>query len=870
MKKSTVIFLFVSLIAFCVIEQSFARNAVRFNRENLERIEIPDSETLDIEGQAITLEAWIKAPELEHIEQTFLNKENSYELKVDRGTVSVAIMAEFGPEPWGWEWLGYAEIRENEWEHVAATYDGEYVRVYVNGEECSADTLRGDIQPSDSSLFFGNRPILEFDRPYNGDLDEVRIWNIVRSPEEINETMNVLLTGEEDGLVGYWRFDEGEGQEVHDLSPNQNNGFFGTEEGEDDEDPTWVESDAPVYGGIIEFSPQQFSIPPIAGGEVVEEALILSNIAEDDDFNVISFDITYEDEQADWLSVDPLDGEINPDEEVEVTISINTEEIETGEYNSNLMLSCNAVNLHSTIIPVSMVVVEGSGRLFGQVTSLATGEPVENALVNILDYDLETLTDDEGNYEFNDIGAFTYDMIVTVDNFVDCEGNDVSVEDEADVEQNFLLLHREFTPNEDHIELIMTVDDSLTTYLTIENNGTAAVNWEAELVIPDSIFNRPIIYNLFEQAYDSLQWVLFMNDCFYFSYERFGLVLNREWDIVAEFELPGEQKDAASDGQLIWMARGQIISVLNIDGFDIIRDFEGPHENTTAITWDSEREILWTSGTDTDIIGIDTDGNVVDTIQNRGFEIRGLAFHPEDTNGFQLCILHVVNENPKLHKLNIENGDTLAVNLPLLSGDVPPTSAFIGNQYNADRWELIAAFGNPEYYCRSWFGIWDLEANSGWVTVEPDSGEIADSSETELTLIFDTHELLSADYHADLLFHHNAPGGEVSIPIDLTVNPSDIDKEKKVFQPSQFSISEVYPNPFNSLTYITYEVPEVSSISVKVYDLAGRIVTTLVNSEHKAGTFTTAWNARDAASGVYLIRMQADRFSQTKKLLLIR
>ncbi|NQU05827.1 MAG: T9SS type A sorting domain-containing protein [Calditrichaeota bacterium] len=869
MKKLAVFPLIVITIAFLPTQHVLAGNAVRFNSEDMERIEIPDSESLDIDGQAITLEAWIKVPDTDMSELTFLNKENSWELRVHRGRVGVAIMAEFGPPPWGWEWVCETDIREDEWEHVSVTYDGEYVRLYVNGEESSADTLRGDIQPSDSSLFFGNRPILEFDRPYNGDLDEVRVWNVVRTPEEIVETMNFLLFGDEDGLVGYWRFDEGEGQDVHDLSPNQNNGFFGTDEDEDDEDPIWVESEAPVYGGVIEFSPQEFSIPPIANGDAVDEVLSLINIAEEDDFNVISFDISYEDEQPVWLDVDPIEGEIDPDDEVEIIISITTEDIEIGEYNCNLTLSCNAMNLREIEIPIEVIVVDGAGRLFGRVTSLAPGAPIENAVVNIPDYDLQTSTDAEGNYEFVDIGAYTYSLSVTAENFLPAEVNDVTVENEAETEQNFSLLHREFTPSEDHIFLSMQTDDSLESSLTIENAGTAPVNWEAELFIFE--YNYPTIHRLIGELPDThLDWVLFVNDSYYMSINCTLYVYNSELtQCRMTYPLQSELKDIACDGQLIWMTRGNI-SVFDIEAEELIGDFAGPQDNTEAIAWDPVREVLWTSDSNSDIISINHEGNAVDTIQNIGFDINGLAFHPEDADNYQLYILHEVDENLKLHKLNIENGDTAAINLPILSNGGVSTSAFIGNELNEDRWEFFTAINNTLENGGTWIGIWDLQANTDWVSIEPDAGEIADSSEVELTLTFDSRGLISGFYHADLLFRHDAPGDDVMIPIDLTVAPSGIDRKESASVPYQFGITHVYPNPFNSTTKITYNLPFASQVSLQLYNLTGRRVVTLFDNYQKPGIHKTTLTANDFPSGLYFIRMKASDQVFTQKVMLIR
>jgi len=88
--------------------------------------------------------------------------------------------------------------------------------------------------------------------------------------------------------------------------------------------------------------------------------------------------------------------------------------------------------------------------------------------------------------------------------------------------------------------------------------------------------------------------------------------------------------------------------------------------------------------------------------------------------------------------------------------------------------------------------------------------------------------------------------------------------------PASYELSQNYPNPFNSETVIKYNVGTHSCVSVKVYDLLGREVTTLINEMQTAGEHTVRWNAQNFPSGVYFYRLQASNFTETKKLLLIK
>jgi hypothetical protein len=88
--------------------------------------------------------------------------------------------------------------------------------------------------------------------------------------------------------------------------------------------------------------------------------------------------------------------------------------------------------------------------------------------------------------------------------------------------------------------------------------------------------------------------------------------------------------------------------------------------------------------------------------------------------------------------------------------------------------------------------------------------------------------------------------------------------------PAQYSLEQNYPNPFNSTTIITYSIPTRSFVSLRIYDLLGRLVTTLVNNEKSAGAYKAEWNAEDSPSGIYFYRLQSDIFTATKKILLLR
>ncbi len=91
-----------------------------------------------------------------------------------------------------------------------------------------------------------------------------------------------------------------------------------------------------------------------------------------------------------------------------------------------------------------------------------------------------------------------------------------------------------------------------------------------------------------------------------------------------------------------------------------------------------------------------------------------------------------------------------------------------------------------------------------------------------------------------------------------------------VLLPTEFALHQNYPNPFNPTTTIRYDVKQSGLVSVKIFDILGREVATLVSGTIPAGFHTTVWDASSLPSGLYLCRMEAPGFEHTRKLVLLK
>ena len=103
-------------------------------------------------------------------------------------------------------------------------------------------------------------------------------------------------------------------------------------------------------------------------------------------------------------------------------------------------------------------------------------------------------------------------------------------------------------------------------------------------------------------------------------------------------------------------------------------------------------------------------------------------------------------------------------------------------------------------------------------------------------------------------------------PLSEIVSVEDVTNES----PTNYTLNQNYPNPFNPSTTISFSLPSKEFVTLKIYDALGKEITTLVNEEIQPGTYQKEWSAGDLSSGVYFYRLQAGKYSETKKLLLLK
>ncbi|NWG29640.1 MAG: T9SS type A sorting domain-containing protein [Ignavibacteriaceae bacterium] len=98
--------------------------------------------------------------------------------------------------------------------------------------------------------------------------------------------------------------------------------------------------------------------------------------------------------------------------------------------------------------------------------------------------------------------------------------------------------------------------------------------------------------------------------------------------------------------------------------------------------------------------------------------------------------------------------------------------------------------------------------------------------------------------------------------------PVSVETEKEL--PTKFSLSQNYPNPFNPTTNIEFRIADFGFVSLKVYDVLGNEIATLVNEKKPAGEYEVEFDASNLPSGIYFYQLKAGSFTETKKMILLK
>lgn len=270
-------------------------------------------------------------------------------------------------------------------------------------------------------------------------------------------------------------------------------------------------------------------------------------------------------------------------------------------------------------------------------------------------------------------------------------------------------------------------------------------------------------------------------------------------------------------------------------------DSTGTGSDALTIKYDPNGNVLWTARYNSPTNGGDTGEDVI-------LDRSGNVYVTGISQSINYAVHKYSNDGNHLWTQVYQGGGSFfSVIFPKLAldtaGNVYATVRVPKGQFNAD-------MGVLKY---------DPDGNRRWLASYDDSG-------------YEIAYALHVDRNSNVFLTGYL--GRTSVDFDyLTVKfiqePVYVDDQEPQ-SPTGFALHQNYPNPFNSTTRIGFSLPRSAVVTLKVFDLVGREVATVVNGERSAGDHTIFWDAGEFPSGIYFYRLQSSSSLQTRKLLILR
>ena len=519
---------------------------------------------------------------------------------------------------------------------------------------------------------------------------------------------------------------------------------------------------------------------------------------------------------------------------------------------------------------------EMHGILSGIVTDAATGQAIPEATISIPK--LHTiLTDENGNWRIDNAWAETpFKVNCHRQGYNDTTVTDLILVEDGEMEFNFSLLHPEFSTNRDVVELDMKPDTTVNRHFFVRNrgNGTLKLFIDTRLAGVDNPDSWSIRRQLNLERNDA-RGVAYIGNNFYVTGSdeegnNFVSVYSVEGNLVNTFAVPGDlnvgMKDLAWDGELLWGAVGDTVFGYTTDG-ELQRRFTAWDGPIQALAWDGDREVLWVSKYAGGLHGYDRDGNESATIPTGNLVIHGLAYWSYDPDGYSIYLIHNPNHGRQVvHKINPDTGTAMMVRELTPENGGPPGGAFISSEFDDDSWVFMTVTHADD---GDRIDIYQLHDRTDWFAVQPASHSIAPRSQEPFAVTFNTDDLTYGErLDGEIVIHHNAT--EITSIVGVRLNVVGIEDSQTPDVPAEFGIHSIYPNPFNDMTTVKFDMDRSSTASINIYDVEGRFVCNIYDDTAMVGRNSVVWNAEGLPSGVYLMRIESLGRARTTKLALLR
>jgi len=189
-------------------------------------------------------------------------------------------------------------------------------------------------------------------------------------------------------------------------------------------------------------------------------------------------------------------------------------------------------------------------------------------------------------------------------------------------------------------------------------------------------------------------------------------------------------------------------------------------------------------------------------------------------------------------------------------------------RWNGFVWVMAAILDSPE---GGEAVIFQLGPNMSWFDCYPAADTLEPDSSVDITFVVDATDLEPGLNGLILELITNTEPDTVEIPITLEIlPPENVAEPGSDFVLRCFSLEQNFPNPFNSMTEISFTLGNTGNISLIMYDIIGRKIETLVEGNLTVGRHTVVFQADNLPTGIYLCQLEAGEFRSVRKMVLVK
>ncbi|MDD5087410.1 MAG: C25 family cysteine peptidase [bacterium] len=525
------------------------------------------------------------------------------------------------------------------------------------------------------------------------------------------------------------------------------------------------------------------------------------------------------------------------------------------------------------------------GTITGVVRDAATSLPKPDAHITIDGHSYHADCSAQGEYTIDNVLIGIYTVRASAYRFNDATVADVVVALDSTSIANFDLLHPEMTLSRDSIITTAETEPIIESF-DIVNNGNGPLDYNILVYYAGDENPNPWDsvggINLSQTTGDyQIMGCEFVGDYWWVTGgggtggQNMLYKFDLDGNLAASMPQPTTSDvgwfDLAYDGRYLYGSDGPNIVGIDEQG-NIQRTIPSPMNPTRALAYDPALCHFWVTDYTHDIFELDTLGNIIQQIENRGtgeLAITGMAWNPTDVNGYKLYIFSQNGTSTfvrvtRMHPLS--HLQETVVNLPGQPGD-RAGGCTITPGWNSTLLVLGAILQNSS---GDRLGIYEISFNTTWINVTPAEFSVPGGGSRRVNVAIDPEMLRPDLYRVDLRIASVTYDTTMVLPVVLTVTPTAVNEGIPEVLPTEYALRQNYPNPFNPVTTIGYELCDPGYTKLAVYNLLGEEVAVLFDDFQSAGRYQIAFDATNLSSGMYFYRLESGGFKQTHKMVLMK